>query len=192
MKLHFSVDSALLGELGERLVEKSYVALAELIKNAYDADADTVILEFIPDESSPDKIKEIRIKDNGSGMDSDALRNYWMRIATTIKRKENVSLRYGRPRTGSKGIGRFACRRLGKHLKLITISQSNNSTFQKISVEFDWSKFKAGSIVTDIAVEANEERLKSGETGTTLIISDINDQWTQRDFDALRHLFYQI
>ena len=41
-KLSFVVDSALLSELGERLVETDHLALAELIKNAYDADATEV------------------------------------------------------------------------------------------------------------------------------------------------------
>jgi hypothetical protein len=41
-KLRFTVDSALLRELGERLVGQPHVALAELIKNSYDADASVV------------------------------------------------------------------------------------------------------------------------------------------------------
>ena len=35
----FTVDAALLFQLGEELVNRRSVALAELIKNAYDADA---------------------------------------------------------------------------------------------------------------------------------------------------------
>ncbi len=42
-KLTFTVDSALLGELGERLVEQVHYALVELVKNAYDADAKNVM-----------------------------------------------------------------------------------------------------------------------------------------------------
>lgn len=37
--VNFQADSALLRELGERLVGQPHIALAELIKNAYDADA---------------------------------------------------------------------------------------------------------------------------------------------------------
>jgi len=36
---HFTVDSRLLRELGERLVGQPHIALAELIKNAFDADS---------------------------------------------------------------------------------------------------------------------------------------------------------
>lgn len=44
--LEFTVDSQLLGELGERLVTRNYIALSELVKNAYDADATETIITF--------------------------------------------------------------------------------------------------------------------------------------------------
>ncbi len=62
MGLHsFSVDAQLLRELGERLVGRPHIALAELIKNSYDADATQVQLRFehdqivvtVPDELVP-------------------------------------------------------------------------------------------------------------------------------------------
>ena len=55
--LNFTVDSALLRELGERLVGKPHIALAELVKNSYDADATKVIIRLLPDR--------IEILDNG-------------------------------------------------------------------------------------------------------------------------------
>ena len=81
--LEFSVDSALLSELGERLVESVHVALLELVKNAYDADATQVTIQITPSEG--DAGPEVRIEDNGTGMALDEVRGYWMRIATTHK-----------------------------------------------------------------------------------------------------------
>ena len=46
-KLRFSVDSALLSELGEKLVESVHLALLELVKNAYDADATSVTVRML-------------------------------------------------------------------------------------------------------------------------------------------------
>ena len=37
--LPFTIDAELLRELGERLVGKPHIVLAELVKNSYDADA---------------------------------------------------------------------------------------------------------------------------------------------------------
>jgi HSP90 family molecular chaperone len=91
--LHFSVDSALLRELGEKLVETVHLALSELVKNAYDADATEVEVIF---ETSESGVERIKIIDNGTGMNFDSVKNYWMRIATTNKEKQDVSSVYGR------------------------------------------------------------------------------------------------
>ena len=61
-ELNFTVDAKLLQELGERLVGKPSVALAELVKNAYDADAHMVEIGFYPEES------KIVVRDDGHGM----------------------------------------------------------------------------------------------------------------------------
>jgi len=78
-KLHFSVDSALLKELGEKLVETVHLALSELVKNAYDADASKV--EVIIDQNENGE-NRVRIIDNGRGMNFSQVEKYWMRIAT--------------------------------------------------------------------------------------------------------------
>jgi hypothetical protein len=54
--LHFEVDTGLLVQLGEQLVARRSVALAELIKNAYDADATvcTVLLENVTEKKRYD------------------------------------------------------------------------------------------------------------------------------------------
>lgn len=122
--LHFTVDSALLEELGEKLVETVHIALVELVKNSYDADATEVEILFTEDSFGN---SEIHIIDNGKGMNFEAVQNYWMRIATTNKETKNTSAVFGRPLTGAKGIGRFSCRRLGGHLELITKGTSTGN-----------------------------------------------------------------
>ena len=93
--LHFRIDAELLRELGERLVGKPHIALAELVKNSYDADATEVTVKFIPNED------KIEISDDGHGMSINEFENFWMRIGTTHK-KEKRSRNYGRLMTGSK------------------------------------------------------------------------------------------
>lgn len=93
----FSVDSALLQELGEKLVSTVHVALAELVKNAYDADATKVQVRF---EAGPvDRGPTIWIEDNGTGMTPSDVAKFWMRIGTTNKGEAPQSIRYGRSRT---------------------------------------------------------------------------------------------
>ena len=51
----FQADSALLRELGERLVGQPHIALAELIKNAYDADATRCTISIDKDRITVDR-----------------------------------------------------------------------------------------------------------------------------------------
>ena len=186
MELKFSVDSALLSELGEKLVETVHVALVELIKNSNDADAKLVTVSIIPSKKSGEG-PEIRISDDGVGMTFEEVKMYWMRIATTNKLANNKSKIYGRDKTGAKGIGRFACRRLGNELTLITIGKRPNGLYDKTEVVFLWKKFTSGSEVTNITCAGNTEVLKQAETGTTLIITKANtDEWKIKGYDYLK------
>ncbi len=180
--LHFTVDSALLSELGEKLVETVHLALVELVKNSYDADASEVKVIFT---KGPEGEDEIHVIDNGTGMNFEEVDNYWMRIATTDKAEKNVSTIYGRPRTGSKGIGRFCCRRLGRELELITVGRKNGE-YQKTEVTFPWNNFKPGTDVTEIDCPGGQSVLAEGPAGTTLHIKDLVDEWNSRGYEYLK------
>jgi len=187
--LHFTVDSALLQELGEKLVETVHIALVELVKNSYDADATEVKIVFTKDQ---DNRTEIHIIDNGRGMNHDAVNNYWMRIATTNKEKANYSRVFGRPLTGAKGIGRFSCRRLGSYLELITTGTEKGNVVgcqpiaEKTTVRFPWKDFIPGTDVTEIECDGSLERVENSITGTTLIIKGVPDEWGLRGWNWLK------
>lgn len=109
----FNIDSRLLYQLGEKLVTNRAVALAELVKNSYDADAIKVTVRLDSIKTSGGKIV---IEDNGSGMTLATFKKTWMRIATIDKEENPISKKYERQKAGEKGIGRFACRRGGVNL----------------------------------------------------------------------------
>jgi len=93
------VDKSHLITIGERLYAESVELIRELVNNAYDADA-TEVRVSVTDE-------EIRVEDNGTGMDLEGLREYFT-IGTSDKRLHPRSPRFGRPRIGQFGIGKFA------------------------------------------------------------------------------------
>jgi signal transduction histidine kinase len=186
--LNFSIDSRLLEELGENLVTRNHVAVAELIKNAYDADATQVDIEFINARQEDEgKESEIRIIDNGVGMTFEEIDQNWMRIGTTDKVRNPRTEKFGREKTGNKGIGRFSCRRLGYRLELTSVAEDPNSgQYIKSYVEFPWEEFARETDVDKIDVYGTTEKVDQEETGVTLRIMDLRDEWTQRDFDTLR------
>lgn len=84
---HFKADSALLRELGERLVGKPYIALAELIKNAYDADATRCVITLTS--------TRIEVADDGHGMTEKEFLDYWMTVGTRHKQHSETSRTLG-------------------------------------------------------------------------------------------------
>jgi signal transduction histidine kinase len=184
----FSVDSALLKELGEKLVSAVHIAMTELVKNAYDADASNVLVKIYPEDGST----RIIVSDDGIGMTAEQVKLYWMRIGTTNKKDTPFSPVYGRRKTGAKGVGRFACRRLGLNLKLTTTakvdnaSASNNHFFETTTVTFDWQKFIEGTGVDEITCVGKSITRREGTLGTTLEIwGGIGNEWTKARLEYL-------
>lgn len=183
---NFVVDSALLSELGEKLVSTVQVALAELIKNSYDADATVVNVRITPQATGA---ASVVIEDDGCGMLLGEVRAHWMKIGTTNKADAPVSATFGRLKTGSKGVGRFACRRLGTHLKLTTRARMPGATFrlQETIVDFDWLSFAPGTEVEKIDCRGRSGVVAHGKTGTTLEIwGGEVDEWQVRGFHFLQ------
>jgi len=129
----FSVNATIIRRLGRELVANQETALAELIKNAFDADAETVKVIFSGTEKAGGRLW---IQDDGSGMTPDQVRDGFLRIASDAKLKEPVSPKFHRKRAGQKGIGRFAVERLGQRLTLITATIDDNQATE-LNVEWD-------------------------------------------------------
>lgn len=104
--------------LGRKQIRDSVTALAELMKNSYDADAELLRVEFLTKDM---KTPCIVICDTGVGMDREDLEDKWLVLGTPSKlenRKKKTP--GGRPLMGAKGIGRLAVSRLGQQMWMFT------------------------------------------------------------------------
>lgn len=122
----------LLTMLGEQLIKNEQIALAELIKNSYDADADWVRVRFVDfgyDEKKNEIFKtpdsRIIVEDNGCGMNLKVIEDSWMNPATPNKKtRDNEEIKTSQKKhriiQGEKGIGRFAILKLGRDIKITT------------------------------------------------------------------------
>jgi signal transduction histidine kinase len=166
---HFQTEGRLLQELGERLVASPEVALVELVKNSYDADATTSEIQISPDGSS------LTIRDDGSGMTLQDFENRWMRIATRGKDDAPKSKVLDRQVTGQKGIGRFAVRFLGRLLRVDSVAVDQEKGIKtRLRATFDWVQIDAQHDLqrADIPYELSEVD-KSTPTGTTLTVEQL-------------------
>ncbi|MCW6653462.1 ATP-binding protein [Aerococcaceae bacterium NML210727] len=140
--------------LGDQLIKNELIALVELIKNSYDADASWVkvsFIDFAPDYSLTATSKII-IEDDGCGMNADILKKHWLNPATPdkLRRKAvNAKTEKGRILQGEKGIGRFAIFKLGKTIKITTRRQRQDDEGRFIdegddienTLVYDFSKY---------------------------------------------------
>jgi signal transduction histidine kinase len=164
----FQTQGRLLQELGERLVARADVALTELIKNAYDADALTCAVEFRDDE--------LEVRDDGHGMTEKEFLSKWMEIATPDKQRHRESKGFHRSVTGSKGIGRFAVRFLGRKLTLDTVAVANDGKKTRLTVTFDWAALDVVPHLQDAKIPYDLESVNTDTlTGTTLTISELRN-----------------
>ena len=165
-KLHFKVSSGLKDIIGKDLITNELVAIFELVKNSYDADATKINLIINSYENY------IIIQDNGKGMNRDDIENKWLFVAHSEKKDSDKVY------AGSKGIGRFSCDRLGTKLKLISHKDDEVS-----KLEIDWGEFEKDSLtkfeeldVTYTSLDVIEDSFIQ-KSGTILNISNLRDTW---------------
>lgn len=169
--VRFSVDAGIINRLGKELVGRHETAVAELVKNAYDADAKVVNLYF---ENCWSPGGTLKIEDDGIGMTRDQLIRGFMTISSSDKIHNPKSVRYERTRAGQKGIGRFSTQRLGTKLTITTQTKQNAKALQ---VTIDWDSF---AMDTNLLLVSNliHEVEKTSEEGTVLFIENLRDGWS--------------
>lgn len=178
----------LLRTIGAELISSELVAVIELVRNSYDADATLVELVF-NDPENPESAK-LEIRDDGHGMSRDILLGPWLEPATDHKSSEGNGTTggerspQGRRRLGSKGVGRFAAQRLGTELELRTRAEDS---ITELSAWFDWSTLEEGTYLDEVRIPWREHQPAHIEGhGTHLLISDLRDRWTPDRFDKLK------
>ena len=182
--LNFDVDAQLIRELGERLVSRNHIGISELIKNAYDADSPIVKVILSNVNNGTQKESELTIIDSGNGMDFKTVAENWMTIGTSNKREKPYSLKFGRPVTGNKGIGRFACQRLAERLELETCAKTETG-YDYTVVHFEWDDFIPGQPLSKVKCLYEYYSSPTGETGTTLKLKGLRDRVSNRDFKMI-------
>ena len=183
----FTVDSHLLRELGERLVGRQYIALAELVKNSYDADATKVDIRFEDDA--------IEVSDNGHGMTVEAFEKRWMRVGSTHKVNEVASPRLRRPLTGSKGVGRLAVQFLASGLELVSVPQPavgpSGSTPSGFRATVNWDAAVSAGELTSAEAELNPPDPEKSvfplgmQHGTKVTLTGLKQAWELQEFRDL-------
>lgn len=166
---HFHISSALFEELGERLVSKPEIALAELIKNSYDADASFCEVKI--------GAEEVIVSDDGHGLTESEFLHNWMVVSSINKVKRRHSRLYQRHMAGSKGIGRFSARFLGTVLVVeSTALDSKTGARTTLKATFDWIEISREADVADIKIQYTVRAATQAECiGTRLTMRKLRE-----------------
>ncbi|MCL5730748.1 MAG: ATP-binding protein [Candidatus Thermoplasmatota archaeon] len=192
VELKFRFDQRLLIELGRQLVSKDEVAVSELVKNSYDADASIVEIRIDEDR--------ISIADNGTGMNWDTIENAWLVVGTTWKKRNSKSPIKQRRVLGEKGIGRLSAFRLGNAIEIRTKSADDKLINLKMKLPMDElnvtpSEDEGSSGPLKVEFLTEDDTLSfpgESNTGTIIGISDLRGKWDQSKVSALRAILSRL
>ncbi|MEN6424521.1 MAG: sensor histidine kinase [Phycisphaerales bacterium] len=178
--LTFRPRARIIHLLGDQLIRDAGIAVFELVKNAYDADASecTVTMHHVAD---PDRAY-IVVEDNGVGMTYATVRDVWLELGTEYRshqKEEGTRTEKGRLPRGEKGIGRFAVHKLGRQIKMITRTKDSN----EVVVDLDWeSIFSQPKYLSEIPIpvlERESVHFKKRASGTRIEIRGLREVWTR-------------
>lgn len=179
----FTVDTHLFRELGELLVGRDSTALVELIKNAYDADADKVIIHGVDLDDTD--TGTITIRDTGTGMGREQFEKGFLRVASRLKDEgDRKSQRYGRRFTGAKGIGRLAAHKLSRLVEVHSVPDPRvDGVRSGVRATIDWDAIEACTTLDEIqgagaiTVESVPSTARASP-GTTITLRRLRRKWT--------------
>lgn len=134
-EVYLQVNSRHIGQLGRELVTDYVTALTELVKNAYDADSESVEIIF---ENIQSENGRICIIDTGCGFTRKDIIEKWAVIGTNNKVKSPYTTVYNRKCAGKKGIGRFSVERLAEYCTLMSLNKND----EPIKYFVNWNNFE--------------------------------------------------
>lgn len=178
----FAPRARLLRLIGSELISDDVVAVTELVKNAHDADATFVSIQFV---NVTGLDGEIIVRDDGLGMDLDTLLTRWMQPAGSSKGRAGSRFTPGGRRVlGEKGVGRFAADKLAATLELVSRRQKHAT---EIHASFDWDEFDADDrMLSDVR---NRWEVRAADWldshGTMLRLGRLRSTWNERMFRRL-------
>ncbi len=173
----------LISLIGDELISDEPVAVVELVKNAYDADAKSVRVAFSGENAAD--TDTLTVSDDGHGMTLDTVLGAWLEPGTVLKKQEDRSPGK-RLYQGAKGIGRFATARLAESLYMETKAKGQKSG---VTVLLEWGRFNDESYLDEVSIDYEVNPLPNLKHGTALTLMGLHARkhWTEDDFKALHN-----
>ena len=194
-KYRMVISRTTVDKLGIKLYDKVSSVVAELVSNAYDADAEKVTIsvpvwgKFLDtlERESPGERIHISISDNGIGMDSgfekgdaNEVNEYYLKLGTDARkdqRRGEYTKNKGRKRMGHKGIGKLAPFGICKKIEIITSGGKlrnigRSSGYLTSHLILDYNKINQDTDTNYEPEIGNKDGTLSDKKGTEIILYD--------------------
>ena len=172
MDVSFKARARTLDMLGRQQIAGIPTAISELFKNAHDADAERVEVDYYRSDGL------FVLRDDGFGMETGEFVDRWLTIATeaSVKRKRaegrpSRSANRSRPVLGEKGIGRLAIATIAPQVLVLTRALRDNVLSDLTAAFLNWRIFEwPGLDLQDIQIP-----LRTFPGGTVPDCEDVAD-----------------
>lgn len=171
-QLVMSFDPKTIDHLGVKMYSQLPSAMAELIANAYDADAELVTISLRDDGE-----KFISVDDNGLGMTFDELNRKFLRIGRNRRDDGETRTPTGRVATGKKGLGKLAFFGIGDLIEVTTKKGG-----QCVRFRMAWEELKSTPAGQDYKPAFETSVCDPDEHGTNVTLSSLK---RKSDFDTV-------
>ncbi|MET9276096.1 TIGR02391 family protein [Kribbella sp. NPDC003557] len=166
-ELTLEFDPLTIEHLGYKMYSHLPNALAELIANAYDADATRVEVILRNDDAGGGSVT---VRDDGHGMNLDDLREKYLRIGRNRRVEgEELSESGRRVVAGKKGLGKLALFGIGETIELTT---KRRGTLENLRVAMSWSEIK-NATGSEYHPELTQSEADPASHGTTVELRDL-------------------
>lgn len=166
-KLHLTFHGRIIDSLGIQMYQSPVAAVAELIANAWDADA-TQVAVTLPADNLPSA--ELVVRDNGAGMTFTECQERYLNVGRNRRLEDGERTPGGRPALGRKGIGKFAGFGIARVVEIETVSAK---TGERTIFSLDLQKLRSDEFVgesqeIDVLAAEGPDDTRKAAAGTVI------------------------
>ena len=180
----FKTRARTIDMLGRQQIAGIPTAISELFKNAHDAYADHVEIDFFRSD------RLFVLRDDGMGMTRDEFESRWLTIGTESKLNSKAmplpppdAAKQERIMLGEKGIGRLSVAIIGPQILVLTRAKRDGELHNLVAAFLNWGIFEVPGINLD-EIEIPIREFKEGNLPNAIDVQEMVNEFGKN----LRHI----
>jgi len=176
-----TISRLTIDKLGIKLYDRVSAVLAELVANAYDADAEVVQVsvpfgKLLSSSDPASQNYEIVIQDDGHGMTRSEINEQYLKVGSDRRQRtgSDTSRLKHRPVMGRKGIGKLAPFGICRQVEVLSAGRTDGGRIEFAHLILNLDDMLLDSDTTYRPMIGPMDRTAAAETGTTITLRQFN------------------